>query len=220
MAPDRQRRPGQTRIDVPKDHAALIVAEQVEFEFTVASGEFAFEIEVPGSRRRVLDFLTPGDMLATRVLHGLGACRLRAMQDAQLVRESQTEKLDEHALSPALLSGLERFARRSILAQLVVALEYVDQRVASFLLLYARTHRPLPDSNDIELTLGRDVVSDYILVNPDTLSRSYSRFRANGVLKRDKGTNLLITNHARLAAHTPIGALIAEVTGGSRALPV
>jgi CRP/FNR family transcriptional regulator len=83
-----------------------------------------------------------------------------------------------------------------------------DQRLASLLLSYYRRRQTDDAGSIVELAIAREDVASYLHINPDTLSRCYSRLRELGVVGRGHRQRLVIRDPARLASLTPLAALI------------
>jgi CRP-like cAMP-binding protein len=100
---------------------------------------------------------------------------------------------------------------RTGLCGIIAGLSDIDARVASFLAAYAiRSGRAETAHAGTEIPLAREDVADHLLVNPDTLSRAYTRLRDLGVLGRSASSRPLILNWEGLLARTPIADLLVK----------
>lgn len=200
----------ETAISLTRNRSHVLTADGGRFVFTVNRGLVAVEVQVSHTRRRVMDFLLAGDVLTTGMLRGFGTVRLRAIDEASLVRQPWSVWAAGSA-APALMPCLEASALRAHVANAIIGLSDVDARVASFFLALATRQNDTANGDlSFELTMPREDVADYILVNPDTLSRSYSRLREMEILGRNARNHLTILNWNRLEELSPLADLIRE----------
>lgn len=205
----------ETAISLTRNRSHVLTADGGKFVFTVSRGLVAVEVQVSHTRRRVMDFLLAGDVLTTGMLQGFGTVRLRAIDDAALVRQPWHVWAAGSA-APALLASLEASARRAHVANAIIGQADVDARVASFLLALAtRQSETANPGASFELTMPREDVADYILVNPDTLSRSYSRLREMEIVGRNVRNHITILSWSRLEEMSPLADLIQVALGQS-----
>lgn len=194
-------------VAVARDHAVLSTP-QADHVFRVDSGLFAVEVQVPGVRRRVLDLLLPSDVVSSRSLVGFSEIRLRAIEAGRVWRQVRRTWLSEQSCE-SVQACAECCAMRAHLTNAIVGLPDADGRVASLLFTLLTRHRQLDTWRPgLELQLPRDDVADYILVNPDTLSRCLSRLRDADVIARSHRNGVVIKDPDRLAAASPLAKVI------------
>ena len=154
----------------------------------VHDGVLALEAVPAGGRRQILDFFMPGDAIPASVGVTSPGFFLRALTKATLERRSSaaTEGTSQSTLEATTLLGevWSHLMRRNV-HQIMIGQLDTQSRVSSFLLMLAlrccRTHRgnlllPLP--------MSRNDVADYLVMNPDTLSRIMMRLEALQIIRR------------------------------------
>ncbi len=123
-------------------------------------------------------------------------------------RYLRTEWLQD-ASRDALAGSLEAAAARIVIANAIIGIADIDQRVASFLgaisLRLAAARNP---AAPVDVPLSRDDVASHIQINPDTLSRCYSRLRARQLVTRSGQSRLVVLDLPALLAASPIADLI------------
>lgn len=206
---------GIVEINIPggRDRGLLLTPDAGEFVFEVRRGLIAVDGQAAPNVWRIIDLLLPGDVLSSSVLTGLEKVRLRAIEDGSVLRQPKARWV-RHADTKVILFSCESLALRAHVANAIVALDEIDARVASFVLALAvRFGASGKSASDFELRMPREDVADCILVNPDTLSRAFTRLRAAGILVRNKGNHLAIRNWGQLVSSTPLADMILEAFG-------
>ncbi len=173
-----------------------------------AAGVLAFETVPPGGRRQVLDFLMPGDVIPTVVATGTPSYHIRAVTRASLrgydsscPPGTQDNPLQERDMLGRMCAHL---ARRNLHDIMIGQLE-AEARAASFLIALAiRTHGALLPACHLALPMSRDDIADYLVINPDTLSRIMTRFETLGAIERHSRHAVTIVDPRRLLQRTPL----------------
>lgn len=206
-APGAGRRPG-TPIVLGLGRSLTVVPCASDCVLEVTSGLAALDVELPTDRTRVFDFLLPGDILQTRPLAAFARVELRGIETTRLVRLSRADWI---ASTPPeqIAAAIERQEMRRLLQDAILGLSDVDGRVASFLMSMAlRQTSNVAGHTGLDVGIPREDVADYIHINPDTLSRSFSRLRRLEAISRAPGHRLAIRNWANLTALTPLAPVI------------
>lgn len=211
----REINSGEINLSLERNRVMLLAPATSDVVFRLQRGLVSVEAQTPLLRRRIIDFLVPGDVLSSRTLLGKGEIRLRAIERSQMLRYNRAGWIAHHAPDD-LLHHSEQATVRAQYANAILGLTEVDARVASFLLALAtRQHGYRPIAPSFELAMTREEVADYVLVNPDTLSRSYSRLREQGVIDRNARNHIVISDWDRLAALSPLTDLVRDAFGTS-----
>ena len=206
---------GARALSIAKERALLITSDASDFIFTVEAGLISVEVRPENDRRRIFDFLVAGDVLSSGTLAAGQDVRLRALQAASILRQPKDAWIKACAPGEAV-EHIERSALRSHLAGLISGLADVDARVASFLAVqFMRFGGTAASGQGREIPLAREDVADYILVNPDTLSRAYSRFRDLGLIGRSGASRPVVLDFEGLLARTPIAQLLVASCRGA-----
>lgn len=200
-------------IALPRDRAILVTKDGGDFVFVPQQGLIALECRNANSRRRILDFLVPGDRLSSRTLTGFERVRLCAVETSAVFRYPRAAWLGSMD-SDALQSAAEVAAARTYLNNAIVGLADIDARVVSFMMaLLLRQKIAAKNASHLEISISREDVADHILVNPDTLSRSYSRLRELEIIERNQRNILIVRDWDRLASMSPLADVIQSVCG-------
>lgn len=162
----------------------------------VDDGMLALEATPLGGKRQILDFVMAGDVIMPS-LSVNGCFNVRAITAATL----RTDKTENDQLIARL--GLQ-FARRNLHQILIGQLE-AEGRIASFLMALAiRSHGSLEPGIALPLSMTRDDIADYLVINPDTLSRIMVRFETSGIIRRINRHCVELVDDKALQARTPL----------------
>lgn len=173
--------------------------------FRVESGNVCIYRMVPDGRRQVIDFAYPGDII------GLGALRVHAASAQATskirVRCIPTATLHEIAQSdPAFgLKLYEAMAQELIAARellFTISQRTAAERLAAFLLaLSRRNQRHGDDPSEIVLPMTRADIADFLGLTIETVSRNFTKFRAEGLIDIEQCILVTILDAKRLGDH-------------------
>ena len=146
------------------------------------------QVAVPSTPRQVVGFLLPGDVLrasavpphANASLISANAAELRRFRWSTIEDLAAADRSLARFLQDAAAARLARYAlHTAVLGQFSS-----EQRVATVMTEFAMlTGTPSPAGGIlIELPFRRNVLADYLGLNPDTLSRIVARLRRAGIL--------------------------------------
>lgn len=181
----------------------------------VVQGVMVLEMLLPDGRRQVLGFQSPGDMLCpsfNRILPGNGA---RAATDVVLREIRYSANSDDRGNDNSVADGLFRLTaiqfERLALHNLVLGRLKPEERVASFLLeMLLLFGRSIGRGTVFSIPIGRTDAADYLCLNADTYSRTLSRLRRDGVIRRGGIDGYLVEDITTLCACTPIATAIID----------
>lgn len=154
--------------------------------YKVESGHVCIYRIVPDGRRQVIDFAYPGDIIGLGALgtHATNAqasakSRIRCIPIATLhevVRADQRLGLKLYeAMSRELLAAREML--------FTVSQRTAAERLAAFLLaLSRRNQRRGEAANEFVLPMTRADIADYLGLTIETVSRTFTKFRAEGMI--------------------------------------
>lgn len=156
--------------------------------FTLTRGTLRLSKLLEDGRRHIVGFLHPGDFLGISVddEHAFSA---EAIEDAQLCcfpRERFDDFIESH---PAMEHELYRQAAHELASaqqQLVLlGRKTATERLASFLvLLVGRKERVTgKETNVVDLPMRRSDIADYLGLTKETVSRIFSVFRADRLIR-------------------------------------
>ncbi len=199
---------GPARVLNAKEHL-FCEGDQASHVYLVEAGHVCIYRMIADGRRQVIDFAYPGDIIGLGALgnHATNAqatvkTRVRCISVATLHDIARRDaglglKLYE-ALSQELLAAREHLFTVS---QCTAA-----ERVAAFLLALSRRNaRRGDDPAEIVLPMTRTDIADFLGLTIETVSRTFSKFRADGLIELE---------HCILVTLRDFDAL-AEVASGS-----
>ncbi|MET0429994.1 MAG: helix-turn-helix domain-containing protein [Microvirga sp.] len=172
--------------------------------FTLTSGMLRLSLMLPDGRRQITGFLMPGDYL------GLSDDDVYA-QTAEAVVPSvacgfRTIDMDRlMARYPRLKDRLHLMTRRALRqareSQLVLGRLAPAEKVASFLLLMSAraVERGLAES-PVHLPMTRTDIADFLGLTIETVSRTFTRLRTQGLIRLPDPHAVEIVDRRRLAA--------------------
>lgn len=178
--------------------------------YRVEAGHICIYRTMSDGRRQVIDFAYPGDVI------GLGSLRqhaanaqatvrtfVRAIPVAQLTDMAEADPRVAMRLYEAL--SRELLAARELL--FTVSQRTAAERLASFLVGLARRNRQRGEcANEIVLPMTRSDIADFLGLTIETVSRTFTKFRNEGLI--DIEQCILVTIRDR-------EALEAAATGGT-----
>lgn len=177
---------GPTRTIEAREHL-FCEGDRASQVYFVEAGHVCIYRTMPDGRRQVIDFAYPGDMV------GLGALAEHA------ANAQATEKTWVRCIPIATLHAfaardatLGRQLYEALAQELLAAREHLftvsqcsaRERVAAFLLaLSRRNERRGENPAEIVLPMTRNDIADFLGLTIETVSRTFSRLRADGLIK-------------------------------------
>ncbi|MDA5193413.1 Crp/Fnr family transcriptional regulator [Govanella unica] len=168
------------------------------FFYNLVTGALRLVKLMPNGRRQIIGFLYPGDFLglATRDTYPYAAEALGDTVLCQFEKRSFTAFLEQ---SPEMRAELlERANSELTLAQdqmLLLGRKTPSERLATFLL-----RLPEKDDGSIQLVMTRQDIADYLGLTIETVSRTFSRFKAEGLLSLPSRATVMILTRPQLQA--------------------
>jgi CRP-like cAMP-binding protein len=192
-------------------HARIIEAKEHLFEegnpathvFLVESGHACVYRLMSDGRRQIVDFAYPGDIVGLGSLneHDANAMAIERTR----VRSYPISALDDIArrdpefgakLFKALMQQLHT-AREMLLT---VGRRTAPERLAAFLLALARREgRNGQAASEIVLPMSRTDIADFLALTIETVSRTFSKFRAEGLINIEQSILITILDADALA---------------------
>ena len=158
---------------------------------------------MPNGKRQVTGFLGSGDLLGSIKRSANAFCTAQAITDLEVCgfkKEPFSEFLRVH---PSLCFALLVTAMDEIEAQydhsILLSRKAAPERLAAFLLLIGRRwKKDGEDPNLVHTLMPRHDIADHLGVTSETISRTFSRFKADGLINIIDGKSVLLTNTPRL----------------------
>jgi CRP/FNR family transcriptional regulator len=199
-----------------------LTQESGDTAFVVRAGLLILHVTFPGSSQQIAGIYFPGDLLHIRYAPPLAQAAIVAasmgeiwrIRAAVLEALATTEPAVRRYLDEAVAS---RIARQAISVAMLGQFDG-EQRVATLLIeLAVRIGTNSPGGRvAFEMPFSRKDVADYLGLNPDTVSRIMSRFRASGLIAYSDRSRMIIPDLAALAARSPAARSLGEISSRRR----
>ncbi len=172
--------------DVDRGQMLFNEGDPAKFLYTVVRGVFQIHKLLPDGRRQIPGFLFLGEFLGL-ANENVYAYSAEAITDAALYRYRFEEMEALLARYPAMEKRLLTNASHELYeAQeqlLLLGRKTVNEKVASFLLAFAERAVQRGEGRDILfIPMTRHAISDYLGISTETVSRTLSKFRHDGLI--------------------------------------
>lgn len=173
--------------------------------FNVTSGTVKLFKALPDGRRQITGFAAPGHFLGLAVSdsYAFGAEAIDTVRVCRFSREKMGELLDDFPKLERRL--LEEASNELVAAQnqmLLLGRKTARERVASFLLDQMQAGllpgQPPPSGGRLHLPMTRGDIADYLGLTIETVSRTLSWMRAQGMIEVGKGYAITIVSTPKL----------------------
>ncbi len=172
--------------------------------FSLTSGMLRVYSSLPDGRRQIAGFLFPGDYigLADDEVYSQTA---EAVTPSVLCAFSAREMEDLMERFPRLKEKLHQMTRAALRAardsQLVLGRLAPVEKLASFLLvLSARAEARGEPANPVHLAMNRTDIADYLGLTIETVSRSFTKLKTQGLIHLPDANTVEILSPRALAA--------------------
>lgn len=201
----------------------LTLASAGDLAFIVRSGVLMLHVTLPDSARQGVALLFPGDLIQSGFAPPHAKATLVAASAGEVWRMSFAAVETLAAGDPAVMRYLSDavaswIARQAIHAATLGQLD-CEQRVATLLVeLALRTGAGSPQGFVFDLPFSRKDIASYLGLNPDTLSRIMSRFRAAPFFGHIDRNRVVVRDFAALAALSPAAQSLMAMSGAQSPL--
>jgi len=184
-----------------------------ESVYIVRTGLLGIEASAPGKHRQLLELFYPGDIIRRTLMPDLPGLTLTALNVTEVWRLPARSFDALVAASPEQTAQAQRHlaeqhARATLHASIIGALTG-DERFASLLVeLGLRIGTAGPSGISFDVPLSRTDIADYLALNPDTLSRITSRFKARGLLQHARNGHTVLPAWEALLGATPVATTL------------
>jgi CRP/FNR family transcriptional regulator len=188
--------------DVNRGQMLFNEGDPAKFLYTVVRGAFQIYKLLPDGRRQIVGFLFPGDFLGLAD-DDVYAYSAEAVTDAALYRYRFEEMKALLARYPGLEKRLLAIAsHESAEAQeqmLLLGRKTAKEKVASFLLAFAERAAQRGERRDVLFVpMTRYAIADYLGISTETVSRTLSRFRHDGLISSSRNRQIEILDRDAL----------------------
>ncbi|MGE0736580.1 MAG: cyclic nucleotide-binding domain-containing protein [Alphaproteobacteria bacterium] len=188
-----------------KFHAGETVfyeGDSADYLFNVTSGVVKVYKLLPDGRRQITGFLFSGDFLGL-ALHNTFTYSAEALDDVALChfpRKPFERLLDEF---PALEKRLLRSASNELAAaqdqMLLLGRKTARERLATFLLsMSERAVRRNESASNLRLPMGRADIGDYLGLTIETVSRTFTGLRKDGLIDLPSNHDVIVRKPAAI----------------------
>ncbi|CAE7593460.1 aadR [Symbiodinium microadriaticum] len=170
--------------------------------FTVTDGAIKTYKLMPDGRRQITGFLFAGDFIG--LSHGDDYIfTAEAINDVRVCRFDRNKFNSVMDQFPKMRSRLLSDASEELAAahrqMLLLGRKTARERLATFLLMVdERTVDWRQDPDVIALPMTRGDIADYLGLTTETVSRTFTRFRSDGLIESLNGQNIRILNRDAL----------------------
>ncbi len=192
-----------TRIALEPGRTLFYEGDEARNVFNVTSGAIRLYKLLSDGRRQVTGFMLPGDYLGLSV-HGIYAYCAEAIGETHLCRfpvKDLNQLLDAYPRLEKRLLGMTRDELAAAQDQmLLLGRKSPVEKVASFLLdLCGREERLGEDEIDIvTLPMSRSDIADYLGLTVETVSRTFSRLKTEGVIDLPESSRIVFKERDKL----------------------
>lgn len=175
-----------TEVKLRRKQILFTEGDPAELIYSIRDGAMMIYKLTPDGRRQITGFLFEGDLLGLSS-EGKYACSAEAITKASLYRYpfQKLERLVKRY--PAMEHRLLEITRQELVEaqeqMLLLGRKTASERVASFLLKMERQSRDRGrNDTEIFIPMTRQVIGDYLGVSTETVSRTLTEFKREGLV--------------------------------------
>ncbi len=191
-----------SRVHLTPKQVLFIEGDAAVQHFTIVDGVVSISKSMADGRRQIVGFMFPGDFLGVADEDSC-SCTAQAVTPVELCRfarssfEALAAEFPEiehrllHAVSTELIEAQEHM--------LILGRQTAEERLCSFLLHLGKRapHRGEP-SNPIHLPMPRADIGDYLGLSLETVSRTFSILRDQGLIRLTDAHTVELLDHEEL----------------------
>jgi CRP/FNR family transcriptional regulator len=200
----------------------LTLGGDSDLTYIVRAGVLISDVRLPGVERQVAAVLFPGDMLGAQFfpaetetsLAAASAGEVWRLRGSALEALATTEPSVRRYLEKAITS---RMARQAIHTVMLGRFDCEQKLATLFVELALRTGVWSKTGGvAFDMPLGRKDIADYLGLNPDTLSRIMSRFKAARLINQPERSRVQVADFSALAARSPASRGLVKLSGAAQ----
>jgi CRP/FNR family transcriptional regulator len=160
--------------------------------YAVRSGVIKVYATSDGGEEQIIGFYLPGEILGLDAIeNNMHTCFAVALETSSYCTIPFTELTEICKEIPELQNQLFKVMSRELTNEnqmlLTLGKKNAEEKVATFLLTISSRYSLLGYSaNDFKLTMSRQEIGNYLGVTFETVSRIFSRFQRDGIIKVNK----------------------------------
>jgi CRP/FNR family transcriptional regulator len=166
--------------------------DRFQFIYAVRSGTFKSTLNLKDGREQVTGFQMAGELLGLDGLaHGKHASSAIALEDTEICAIPYAHLTELATVSPDLHIAMSRMMSREIVREhglmMLLGSMNAEQRLAAFLLNVSQRQKARGYSaTEFHLRMMRVDIGSYLGMKLETVSRTFTSFQQQGLLKVDK----------------------------------
>ena len=176
--------------------------DPANFLYNVSQGTVRLYKLLPNGRRQITGFLFPGDFLglAANDTYSYGAEAVSEVNLCQFRASSLRNLMTKY---PHLRSRLLDMANDELIAaqeqMLLLGRKTPSEKLASFLLRLSRNNEKWSQpASPVMLAMTREDISDYLGLTIETVSRTFTKFRTDGLIALPERNRVVLVDMDRL----------------------
>ncbi|HLI14322.1 MAG TPA: helix-turn-helix domain-containing protein [Alphaproteobacteria bacterium] len=175
--------------------------DEADSIYEVVRGTLKIYKLLPDGRRQITGFLSEGHLLGLS-LDGTYTYSAEAMTDLVLCRypRSHFDRIvsEMPGLAQRLLTATSDELRAAQDQMLLLGRKSAEEKIASFLLMLARSHSLGDEENVLEIPMGRDDIADYLGLSIETVSRTLTKLKRAGIIALPMSSRVVLQDRGRL----------------------
>jgi len=180
----------------------FIEGDPANFLYTVVRGTFQIYKLLPDGRRQITGFLFPGDFLGL-ASDDVYAYSSEAVTDTALYQYKFEELEALLTRYPEMGNRLFSIASHELVEaqeqMLLLGRKTVTEKVTSFLLAFAERAAQRGEGRDVLfIPMSRHAIADYLGTTTETVSRTLSQFRRDGLISSPSNNQIEILDRDAL----------------------
>ncbi|HEV2550644.1 MAG TPA: helix-turn-helix domain-containing protein [Stellaceae bacterium] len=185
-------------VTLRRDQTIFSEGDSARYFYKVVTGAVRSCRLLADGRRHICEFFLPGEFVALDAddIHHFSA---EAVTDTTLKRYPRSSLEQLTSVEPRLAKGLRSLICLRLLAAqqhlVLLGRKNATERIASFLLEMADRNG---DADHISLPMTRGDIADHLGLTTETVSRTFSHLRAQGVIELEGAANVLLTDSTAL----------------------
>ncbi|MFP6704790.1 MAG: helix-turn-helix domain-containing protein [Alphaproteobacteria bacterium] len=193
-----------TTIELAQGEPLFDEGEPATHVFNLTAGMLKLCRLLPDGRRQITGFLFPGDFLGLADRDDY-ICSAQAVTDVALCRFQRVKLENLFKEIPDMehcLLGMARYElAESLDHMLLLGRKSAKERIASFIMMLSdRAVKRGLGANPVAVPMSRNDIADFLGLTTETVSRTISNLRRNGIIGTETGRKISITDMGTLSA--------------------
>ena len=185
-------------------HRTFVTArDPADFLFNITEGVVKVYRLLPDGRQQITGFLFPGDFLGLGAdgIYGFSAEAVTPVRYCRFERKALMRLLVEFPLMEQRLLAIASSELAAAQEQMVLlGRKTAREKVASFLTALSRRVRNSESARErFELPMSRADIADYLGLTTETVSRTFTQLREEGLIELPKGGGVRLRSRTALA---------------------